>query len=431
LPGAITPENAGQTLAVAVEAADVQSHNPEPAGLALKAGVGGADPHIFPAELAGQALLCPWSGQDLQQHKDPAVQTLLLAVGGLDEQLLAERLGQVILAAIGSVDLQTHNPAHAGEALLTIIGSTDTAIFPGEHLGLAAGIVLGSHDLKIIPEHHGLLVFAGTGADDHQAYTDGNGAVLRTCLLGFHVGQFDEHHGQLSRLAIGASDFQHHNPEPVGLLILAESDGFDLQVYLPEDLAQALLAAHGGLDLQHYVDYAGQELLTVLDFWAMQTFPLRLSLPDLTGRRIAWDAPDFLEGTEFLILADGQVLAETSERTYDLEPSLRVRQFLQAGQLRSGPVHENALRTPKDRVKLRWTGDAPSYQVWRQADGGQWTLVATTELLEYVDGPLRDGAYNYKVIAVDEEGDTAESEVALLTVSSTPEPPSNINVTVS
>jgi len=420
-----------QGLAFAVGSGDVQSHNPEHVGLAVKAITGCLDLCVYPAEALGQGLFCQWSGADFQQYVDGAGQAVLVGAGNMDEQLLAEWLGQTVFAAIGSADFQTRNPEHAGLAVLLALGSSDVAVFPNEHLGLIAALTLAGEDLKIIPEHHVQVLLAAIGAGDLQTYADADGAALRTWLLGFDVGQFDEHHGQLSRLVCGGRDVRHYNPEYLGLAILTACAGAELQIYIPEHLAQVLAAAHSGLDLQNYVDYAGQALVTALDFWVMQTFPLRLSLPNHTGRRIAWDAPNFPDGTAFLVLADGEVLGETTERTYELRADLEVRQYLQVGHPRSGPVRENALRTPKDRVRLRWSGDAASYQVWRQTDGEDWQQIAETALTEYVDGPRADGTWNYKVVAVDEEGDTAESTIATLTVSSAPEPPAGLSVEVT
>jgi hypothetical protein len=55
-------------------------------------------------------------------------------------------------------------------------------------------------------------------------------------------------------------------------------------------------------------------------------------------------------------------------------------------------------------------------------------MIDQTELTEYVDGPLRDGAYDYRIVALDEEGDAAESDVRSVVVSSAPEPPTRLTL---
>ena len=49
-----------------------------------------------------------------------------------------------------------------------------------------------------------------------------------------------------------------------------------------------------------------------------------------------------------------------------------------------------------------------------------------TEHTEYTDGPLPDATYAYRIVALDEEGDAAESEINTVVVSSAPEPPSEL-----
>jgi len=324
----------------------------------------------------------------LEPYQEYEGTVLLMETGGVDSaNYLIEAAGQSLLCCCSGVDLQRYQ-AGTGQAIL---------------------VGLGGIDEQLLAECQGQSILAGIGTSDFQAHNP-------------------VHAGESVLTVVGSTDTAVYSGEHLGVtaaIVLSGSDQTKTNMF--EHLSQVLLAAHSGLDLQNYLDYAGQSLRTALDFWAMQTFPLRLSLPDLTGRRIAWDTPTIPEDSTFLVLADGQVLGETSERTYDLRPDLEVRQYLQAGHPRSGPVRENALRTPKDRVRLRWTGDAASYQVWRQVDGGDWQQIAETALTEYLDGPLADGAWNYKVVAVDEEGDRAESDVANLTVSSAPEPPSGLD----
>jgi hypothetical protein len=143
-----------------------------------------------------------------------------------------------------------------------------------------------------------------------------------------------------------------------------------------------------------------------------------ISLPDPAGdaRRISWNANE-----PVLVLLDGELYQEVADAYLDLDRSQVIRQFLDVvDELPDGPW------SPLDRVALTWSGDALSYQLWRKLGAGDWSQIAETNLLEYTDGPLVDGAWHYKVVAVDAEGDTAESAVADATVSSAPEPPSGL-----
>jgi len=140
--------------------------------------------------------------------------------------------------------------------------------------------------------------------------------------------------------------------------------------------------------------------------------------PNENMRRLTWNTDE-----EIQIWLDGQYHAHAGGGEFVMPKDTVIRQLLD---IWDEPPH--TIRTPLDRVSLSWTGDAAEYQVWRSKDGGPWELIATVKETSYVDGPLRDGTYDYKVIAVDEEGDTAESGVQSVIVSSAPEPPRNLRL---
>ena len=88
--------------------------------------------------------------------------------------------------------------------------------------------------------------------------------------------------------------------------------------------------------------------------------------------------------------------------------------------------------TPLDKVRLTWTDEqADHYDVWRRQDGGAWAKIASVNGLEYTDGPLVDGVYDYRVVSVDAQGNEAESLSVQVTISSAPEPPTNLTITFS
>ncbi|MFP4027927.1 MAG: hypothetical protein ACLFWL_09060 [Candidatus Brocadiia bacterium] len=135
-------------------------------------------------------------------------------------------------------------------------------------------------------------------------------------------------------------------------------------------------------------------------------------------RRLTWATDEpvelWIDGEHYATLEGGELIVP-----HDLE----IRQMLDVWD--EPPEH---VPTPDDRVALSWTGDAVFYQVWRRKDGGAWEMIDRTELTEYVDGPLPDGAYDYRVVALDEEGDAAESEVKSMVVNSAPESPARLTL---
>jgi len=135
-------------------------------------------------------------------------------------------------------------------------------------------------------------------------------------------------------------------------------------------------------------------------------------------RRLTWGTDEAVE-----VWIDGEQHATVEGGQMVVPLDLEIRQLLDVWD--EPPMH---VPTPKDRVALSWTGDGVAYQVWRRKDGGTWEMIDQTELTEYVDGPLRDGAYDYRIVALDEEGDAAESEVQGVIVSSAPEPPSRLTL---
>jgi len=137
-----------------------------------------------------------------------------------------------------------------------------------------------------------------------------------------------------------------------------------------------------------------------------------------TRRRLSWLTPH-----EVYLYIDGHLMATTTLGHYDVSKRLEVRESVVA----SKEAIANP-DTPMDHVLITWEecDNAVSYRVYRKESGGAFTLLATTTSLFYVDGPLRDNSYQYKVVAVDDDYDTKESSVETTTISSTPEPPTNL-----
>jgi hypothetical protein len=152
-----------------------------------------------------------------------------------------------------------------------------------------------------------------------------------------------------------------------------------------------------------------------------------VEMPTLTStkRRLTWPNTEnaylMLDGAVYLEVAGGQV---------DIDASVEIREYLVV----MDGIPDEA-QTPLDRVRLSWTDEqADHYDVWRGQDEGgwlKWARIASVNGLEYTDGPLVDGVYDYRVVSVDAQGNEAESLSVQVTISSAPEPPTNLTITFS
>ncbi len=133
-------------------------------------------------------------------------------------------------------------------------------------------------------------------------------------------------------------------------------------------------------------------------------------------RRLSWGTRDpvevWIDGDRYAAVQGGEIIVPR-----DLE----IRQMLDIWD--EPPAH---VPTPRDVVMLTWTGRAATYRVQRQKNGDGWGTLLETEHTEYADGPLEDATYAYRIVALDDERDAAESEVNTVVVSSAPEPPSDL-----
>ena len=143
-------------------------------------------------------------------------------------------------------------------------------------------------------------------------------------------------------------------------------------------------------------------------------------------RRISWDITDLLEEVE--VRFDGVLFNRVVGGEMNVPADVEIRQYIDIWD-----EPPRTITTPLDKVSLDWTATSAKSQVWRRVDGGDWELVATIKAdvgddLTYASSVLEDADYDYKVLAEDDEGDTAASAVVSLTVESAPEPPSNFAV---
>jgi len=73
-----------------------------------------------------------------------------------------------------------------------------------------------------------------------------------------------------------------------------------------------------------------------------------------------------------------------------------------------------------------------TFSVEVSTDGGStWSTVETTSDTSYTTDALTDDTYDYRVGAINDDGLETESTTVQLTVSSAPEPPTNLSYSVS
>lgn len=94
--------------------------------------------------------------------------------------------------------------------------------------------------------------------------------------------------------------------------------------------------------------------------------------------------------------------------------------------------------TPNDVVVISWdsVSGADEYRVYRSETSGNYdnpiaVLQAGRASYSIHDGPHEDKTLYYKVVAVDDAGNTVDSAENSITISSAPEPPSDVSYSVS
>ena len=196
--------------------------------------------------------------------------------------------------------------------------------------------------------------------------------------------------------------------------------------------AGQVVRVQGGLDTTHsFAATAGQDVkvqggLSVTRWlWPSVTIPT----DDPTRRVLSW--PDAWD-TRYAVVVDAQQQEVTESPTAPVtgEP----REHIQI--LPEGWAAEDA-RSPLDRVRVSWdeASDADEYELYRSTTSGDYDdpLVrrdAGQDSYGYVDGPLEDDTYYYRLLTRDEAGNERTEEISV-TISSAPEPPTDLSVSVS
>ena len=159
--------------------------------------------------------------------------------------------------------------------------------------------------------------------------------------------------------------------------------------------------------------------------------------PTSPQRRLLSWTPERSSGVVYHILMDGAQVAVSDVDSYtlkigDIEPRATIEVIETSPQNREESLlHLAAL--PGDRVKCSWTAvsGATQYEIFRKLTGGSYgaaiyRTAVERSTLEFIDGPLDDASYVYKLVSSDAEGDSTFDEETIV-VSSAPLPPTNVS----
>jgi hypothetical protein len=390
---------------------------------------GGADSLSFKDD-AGTTALAVTAVQDLQVYLTEALGTSALAVtAGVDAQAYLDALGTIILALGGSADAQNYIDA-LGTVALALTGGQDSPSYL-EALGTVALAATGCVDALAWADHSGTVVLVLTAGVDAQAYLDALGSIVLAVSGSSDAQSYLDVLGTLALAVTGGVD-QKWVLEGLGTAVLTVTGGTD-EVLLLENVGSVVLVATGGLDLAEYVESLGTAIAALTAEREFVVFPVSIRVPAAGMRELKWDGSHRPEGTVYAVTADGRVLARTAEQAVSLADSTEVRQYLLV--ILDDGLSDDELRewlpSPRDVARLAWSESegAAGYRLYRKSGAGAYTLVTSVLGLSYDDDPLPDGAYTYKVVAYDEEGDTADSNEQAVTVSSAPEPPTGLEWT--
>jgi len=209
----------------------------------------------------------------------------------------------------------------------------------------------------------------------------------------------------------------------------------DLQTYVDDVLIEVGVDVLE-TDLQTYIDHVLVNVGLEVTAFDMHCFPLELWLtPNAPNERIVrWTDASVSDPADFCIVIDGKVLEWTQNRWRRFTRWDTIRQYLRVGIPPAGLSNDEIeawLPTPEDEVQLSITNPGESHtNIERKLGAGEFAEIAETHSTFYIDGPLVDGVYTYRLVAEDEQGDTATSNEEQITISSTPEPPTALALEV-
>ena len=223
----------------------------------------------------------------------------------------------------------------------------------------------------------------------------------------------------------GGADIASHSAVGLGDILIVRDGGLAARRFDATGLGDVLAVRDGGLAFRRLdATGLGDALVVREGGHAVWWQPPMVGVPDpeSPARLLTW--PDARPGEMYVVVIDGQEHARTAETELELGGGTEVRQYLQ---VTTAVEDLEGTPTPMDRVQLEWEGDAARYRIERAPIDGSYSAVATTTETRYVSEPLEDYVWYFKVVAVDEQGDEAESDSVALEVASTPEPPASLD----
>ncbi len=159
--------------------------------------------------------------------------------------------------------------------------------------------------------------------------------------------------------------------------------------------------------------------------------------PTSPQRRLLSWTPERSSGVVYHILMDGAQIAVSDVVSHTLkigqiEPRATIEVIETSPQNREESLlHLAAL--PGDRVKCTWAAvsGAIQYEIFRKLTGGSYgpaiyRTPVERSTLEFIDGPLDDASYVYRLVSSDLQRDSTSDEEPI-TVSATPLPPTNVS----
>ncbi len=152
-------------------------------------------------------------------------------------------------------------------------------------------------------------------------------------------------------------------------------------------------------------------------------------------RRLSW-TPERSVGVVYHVIQDG-VQKYVTDLLYQTLKSGEMNPRATIEVIETSPQNEkesllNVALEPGNRVRCNWdpVTDATNYELYRKLAAGSYgdpiyTATDDQESYEFMDSPLTDGSYVYKLVSLDDDEDSTEDEQPIV-ISTVPERPTNI-----
>jgi len=167
---------------------------------------------------------------------------------------------------------------------------------------------------------------------------------------------------------------------------------------------------------------------------------VRVDSDDRHRRLLSW-TPERSTGVAYHVMMDGVpvVVVDITEaviRQGNLFPRSVIEVIETSDQNRSEDLL-NVAAQPDDRVTSSWSAvdGATRFELFRKLTAGAYPtrplyrkqVVEGLESYSYIDGPLLDESYTYKLVSLDDQGDSTEDEEVVVISDARPAPPTNVS----